>query len=53
MSYLRCLCLLGHGGVQHILCCALDCVSSSVASFPGLAIFDCPFGNLHRLFNGF
>jgi hypothetical protein len=56
MSYLRCLCLLAHGGVQHILCCALVCVSSScapsVASFSGLAIIDCPFGHLQRLFNG-
>ena len=44
-SYLRCLCLLAHSGVQHILLCvfALCFVVVYVASFPGLSIFDCPF----------
>ena len=39
---------LVYGGVQHILCfyfvCLLVNCVSSVASFPGLSILDCPFG---------
>jgi len=50
MSYLRYLRLFVHGGVQHMLCRAFVCFSSSyvsyVASFSGLSIFDCSFGIL-------
>jgi hypothetical protein len=54
MSYLRYLCLLECGGVQHILRCVLvlfvflplaSCVPN-VASFSGLSLFYCTFGIL-------
>ena len=48
MSYLRYLCLLAYSGVQHILFCFvfLSSCAPNVASFSGLSIFDCPFGNI-------
>ena len=53
--YLCYLCLFGHSGVHGILCCALGFLFSSscvpyVDSFSRLSIFDCPFGDLQRLF---
>jgi len=46
MSYLRYLYLLVYNDVQWLLCCVLF-LTSSVASFYGLSIFDCyPFGVL-------
>ena len=50
MSYLRYLCLFVHSGVHYVLCwvfiSSLFCVPC-VASFSGLSIFDCPFGNVY------
>jgi hypothetical protein len=51
MFYLRYLCLLAYGGVQHILGCIIVwlffvCVTH-VASFSRLPIFDCPFSNVY------
>jgi len=43
MFYLRYLCLFADSGVQHnVLSFSSSCVPY-VASFFGLAIFDCPF----------
>jgi hypothetical protein len=42
MSYLRCLCLLAHSGVQHILCCVLPCFSSSCVPLVPVSL-DSPF----------
>ena len=48
MSYLRCLCLLAHSGVQHTLCCGFGLFFFVLWTlcFSGLSIFDSPFGNL-------
>jgi len=52
MSYLRYVCLLAHGGVQHIMRCAFALYYFVyVTSFSGLSICDCPFGILYRIFN--
>jgi len=54
MSYLLYLCLLGHSGIQHILCCAFALfvfvLCLGVASFSGLSILHYSFGILWRLF---
>ena len=51
MCCLRCLCLLQHSGVQHILCCVFGLFFFVyVASFSGLSFLDCPFGILELLF---
>ena len=54
MSYLCCLCLFAHSGIQHILCCVfvlfvfIMCVPN-VASVSELSIFDSPavFSNIY------
>jgi hypothetical protein len=57
MFYLRYLSLFVYSGVQHILCSVLFSFSSPcvpyIASFSVLYLFDCPFGNLWRIFNIF
>ena len=39
MSYLRCLCLFAHSGVQHILCCVFLCIVYHMLPVS----LDCPF----------
>jgi hypothetical protein len=43
MSYLRCMCLFAHSGVQHILCCVF-CFGFLRLVCPMLSVsLDCPF----------
>ena len=47
MSYLGCLYLFAHNGVQQILCCVFRRIVYPMSRFSGLSIFDdCPFGIL-------
>jgi hypothetical protein len=51
MSCLRCMCLLSHGSVQHIVYCVfLRIVYSMMPVSLDYPIFDCPFGILYRVF---
>jgi len=51
MSYLRCLCLFAHSGVQHILCCVFVLFFFRLV-YPMLPFsLDCPVLNSPSVFS--